>query len=163
MAKSAIDEVKKMDGYDILISDTDVTIRNKKVHLRPFKMKEGKIAQLIIAPYLATLLSPKLFVEDGTTYEREKTINELVIDVLNKEDGDVFGDISKLIAISTNDLTAEEIDEIGYDEGLILLAKIIDMNPRFFRDLFELLGLSEETPTEETKEDPKVGESSSTD
>jgi hypothetical protein len=60
-------------------------------------------------------------------------------------------------------LTSDEIRDLGYDEALVLLAKIIGMNPDFFRSLFKLMGLTKPQPAEPVTEETKTGDSELTD
>lgn len=163
MAKSAIQEVAEIDSFDILIPDTQVKLRAKTITLVPFKVRDGKKVQSLIAAYFKKFTEKETFEVDGEIYTRSKDDMSFITSILEDDKLDVFEDLAVLASLCTSDLTSDEIRDLGYDEALVLLAKIIGMNPDFFRSLFKLMGLTKPQPAEPVTEETKTGDSESTD
>jgi hypothetical protein len=163
MAKSAIQEVAEIDSFDILIPDTQVKLRAKTITLVPFQVRDGKKVQSLIAAYIRKFAEKETFDFQGEIYTRSKDDASFIASVLEDDKLDVFEDLAVLASLCTSDLTLDEIRDLRYDEGLVLLAKIIAMNPDFFLSLFKLMGLSKSRPAKPVTEETKTGESESTD
>lgn len=128
----------KKDQLSILIPDVTVALSVGDVILKPFRFKHSKIALALIKRYAAILFDD---VEDkdadGETFKRAKTTAEIINEVLEEENTEypVLSDIVTLLGLASESLTADKVDDLGYDDVFLLLAEIIQQNRDFFQRL----------------------------
>lgn len=142
----------KKNELNILIPDVVVPLSVGTVTLKPFRFKHSKIALGLVKRYASILFDE---VEDtdvnGESFVRAKTTAEIIEAVLEEdgEDYPVLTDIVALLNLACDALTAEKVDELGYDDVFLLLAEIIQQNRDFFQRLMQKVNPPKEKSTEE--------------
>lgn len=112
------------------------------ISLEPFKFKKAREALDLINRLKLIWLTPKTIIVDGVNVEVDKTVNELIEEVLGRyQDGNyqVLEDIISILLLSTKGATKETLEELGYDEISYLLTTIVLLNKDFFGERIKLL------------------------
>ena len=145
----------KKDELSILIPGVDVPLSVGSVTLKPFRFKHSKIALSLIKRYASILFDDVEEMDaEGEEYRRAKTTAEIINEVLEGDSDSypVLNDIVALLGLACDALTAEKVDDLGYDDVLLLLAEIIQQNRDFFQRLTKKINPpKEDTPKEVSK------------
>lgn len=145
----------KKDELSILIPEVDLPLSVGSVTLKPFRFKHSKIALGLIKRYASILFDDVEETDaDGEKYKRAKTTAEIVSKVLecDSDNYPIMGDIVALLGLACDALTAEKVDDLRYDDVLLLLAEIIQQNRDFFQRLTKKINPpKEESPKEVSK------------
>ena len=128
---------KHANELNVLLPETatEITVAGEVIEVRPFHFaKLPKIIELLTS--LASAIYG-LFKGDGLKFDEGNNviIDQNFVDFVGKIIGEHFNEVVELISVYTGKPSSFYLDEkndFDYEQGLLLLAKIIERNHSFF-------------------------------
>ncbi len=124
--------VKQKADLDIILPENEVVFGNNKITIRPFPFYQlPKVTKLIAVLGVGVVAAAKNFASD----EEGVAISAEGLEAVAELMGNNFNDLVELISCFT-DKTAEWLldpkNELDHESALLLIAKIVERNKRFF-------------------------------
>lgn len=123
---------KERNDLDIILPENEVVFGNNKITIKPFPFYQfPKVTKLIATLGVGIVAAAKNFADS----EEGVAINAEGLEAVSELMGKNFNDLVELISCFT-DKTAEWLldpkNELDHENALLLIAKIVERNKRFF-------------------------------